>query len=449
MEVEVETPKSGEAGDTSAGPGVAKGGAQMFAYRVVELAAQVLMIVITARLLEPEGRGLYALAALTAMLCVIPLGAVWLANAYELARGLLTPREVLGSSILLSIVGGGATALVAFAIAPFLGDRWWVVVFPAATTPFLLLGRYGDGLFQSLGRIHAVGLITLARVVVPLVFITVPLLAGASDRTAIGIWAISMLVVTAFIYVPLRRAAGRPRLPEDRAVYGRLVRFGMKLSPATAGQVGASRAGLIVLAAMVSASAVGVYSVAVAVGEVLYLTSQALQVSALRAIGGSARDASIRLSARALRHAVLLALVGGVLVVPAAIVALPLIVGEGYEDVPMLLALLVPGIIAQAGALTLNGYFTVQAGRPWVVTRATLVMAVLSLVVSVPAVAVLGVAGAAVGASVANIAGAVLIVRTFLSESGLPLSTLRPGSTEIADYRQLSRLLLRRVRTAP
>ena len=71
------------------------------------------------------------------------------------------------------------------------------------------------------------------------------------------------------------------------------------------------------------------------------------------------------------------------------------------------------------------------------------------LVVSVPAVAVLGVAGAAVGASVANIAGAVLIVRTFLNESGLPLTTLRPGVTELADYRQLSRSLLRRVRTAP
>jgi len=281
------------------------------------------------------------------------------------------------------------------------------------------------------------------------VFITVPLVAGASDRTSIGIWAISMLVVTGFVYVPLRRAAGRPQLPGDRAVYGRLVRFGTKLSPATAGQVGASRAGLIVLAAMVSAEAVGVYSVAVAVGEILYLTSQALQVSALRAIGGSTRDASIRLSARALRHAVLLALVGGVLMVPAALVALPLIVGDGYEDVPLLLALLVPGIIAQAGALTLTTYFTVQAGRPWVVTRATLAMAVLSLIVSVPAIELLGITGAAVGASVANIVGAILIVHTFLTESGLPVGSLRPGITELADYRQLTRSLLRRVRTVP
>jgi O-antigen/teichoic acid export membrane protein len=446
--VEVETPKSGESDDPGAGSGVAKGGAQMFAYRAVELAAQALMIIITARLLEPEGRGLYALAALTAMLCVIPIGAVWMANAFEIARGRATPREILGASVALSVVGGAATALVAFAIAPFLGDRWWVVVFPAATTPFLLLGRYGDGLFQTLGRIHAVGLITLARVVIPLVFITVPLLAGASDRTAIGIWAVSMIVVTAFIYFPLRRVTGGQEVPRDRALYARLVRFGTKLSPATAGQVGASRAGLVVLAAMVSATAVGVYSVAVAVGEVLYLTSQALGVSAFRRIGTDSRESSIRLSARSMRHAVLLAVVGGVVMVPASLLLLPAIVGAGYEDVPLLLALLVPGIIAQAGSLTLTTFFTVQVGQPWIVTRATLWMAALSIVVSVPAIAALGIWGAAIGASVGNIVGAVLIVHAFHRESGLPLGTLRPGVGELTDYRQLTRMLLRRVRPA-
>jgi O-antigen/teichoic acid export membrane protein len=442
--VEEATSRGSETPAPGGGSGVAKGGAQIFVYRVVELAAQGLMIIITARLLEPEGRGLYSLAALTAMLCVIPLGAVWMANAYEMAHRRVPADEILGASVVMAVLGGTLIALVAFTITPFLGDRWWVVAFPAATTPFLLLGRYGDGLFQSLGHIHAVGLITLARVVVPLVFITVPLLAGADDRTAIGVWTVSLIVVTVLIYVPLRRVTGGQRLPRDRGLYGRITRFGLRLSPATAGMVGASRAGLVVLAAMVSAEAVGVYSVAIAVGEVLYLSSYALQVSAFRHIGAGGRDSSISLSARALRHAVLLAGVGGLLIAPASLVALPVIIGPGYEDVPLLLALLVPGIIAQAGSLTLSTFFTVQIGKPEQVTKATLTMAGLSIVLCIPAVAVFGVWGAALAASVANIIGALIMVRYFHHETGTRLRDLMPGAAEVTDYRHLTRSLLRR-----
>ena len=166
---------------------VAKGGVQSLVYRVVELGSQGLMIIVTARLLQPEGRGFYALASLTAMLCIIPLGSVWYANAFELSRGRTTAPELLGASLVISFVGGSVTALAAFAIAPALGDRWWVVAFPAAVTPFLLLSRYGEGLFQALGRIHAVGLITVSRVVVPLIFISAALALGADDRVAIGV----------------------------------------------------------------------------------------------------------------------------------------------------------------------------------------------------------------------------------------------------------------------
>lgn len=169
--------------------------------------------------MEPSGRGLYALASLAATACALVLGSVWTANAIELAKGRTGPQELRGASLVIAAVGGGLIAAAAIAFSLTLGDRWWVVAFPAATTPFLLLSRYQQGLLQSLGRVHAVNMIMLSRVLTPLLFITPALLAGMSDRGAIGIWTLSLVLIPVLPLVTLHRVLGPVRIPRDRALY--------------------------------------------------------------------------------------------------------------------------------------------------------------------------------------------------------------------------------------
>ena len=57
-------------------PSIAAGGVSAFAYRTIELFAATLLVIVTGRLMEPAGRGLYALASLTMSLLLLPLGAV-------------------------------------------------------------------------------------------------------------------------------------------------------------------------------------------------------------------------------------------------------------------------------------------------------------------------------------------------------------------------------------
>ena len=148
-------------------PSIVRGGVEAIAARVLELLGQVALVIITARLLGPAGRGVYALASLTAVLCSLPFGSVWSASAIEVAKRRTPLRELLGASLVIALVGGIATALVAFAVAATLGDRWWVVGFPAATAPFILFARYGEGLYQSIGHVRAVNVITVGRVLLP------------------------------------------------------------------------------------------------------------------------------------------------------------------------------------------------------------------------------------------------------------------------------------------
>src|SRR5829696_3387728 len=75
-------------------PSIAAGGLDALVFRGIELVSKVLLVVVTGRLMEPAGRGLYALASLSISLCGLPFGAVWLANAVEIARRRVVVREL-------------------------------------------------------------------------------------------------------------------------------------------------------------------------------------------------------------------------------------------------------------------------------------------------------------------------------------------------------------------
>lgn len=429
-------------------PSVARGGLEAVAFRGIEVIAQAALVVVTARLMEPAGRGLYALASLTAVLCSLPLGSVWSANAMEVAKRRTPLPELLGASIVIALVGGIATAAVAFAIAPLLGDRWWVVAFPAAAAPLILFARYGEGLFQSVGHVRAVNYITLGRVLLPLALVTPPLLAGAGVRTSIEIWALWLIVLPGLMYLPLRRIVGGRRLPAERGLYRRLVLTGSKLSVANMALLMSPRIALIALAAFSGEAAVGIYSVAVAAGDVLYLTTNSLVSATFLGIAGRERGEATELASRSIRHALLLALCTGAVLVPAVALVLPTVVGEGYDDVPIALAILLPGILGLSSFWVLHTFFTVQLGRPAIVTRIALLTLAVNAVLCVGLVPPFGLWGAAAATTLANLLSAALSFRRFRDITGVRILALCPGRDELRDYAELARTVLARARRA-
>ena len=304
-------------------PSVARGGAEALLFRVAEAVLQAALLILTARLMEPAGRGLYALASLTAMLCSLPLGPVWSAGAIEVARRRTPLPELFGGLSVIAAVGGALTAVGGFAVAALLGDRWWVVAFPAAAAPFILFARYGEGLYQAVGHVRAVNWITIGRVLLPLAFITPPLIAGADARSAIEIWTLWLVALPVLIYFPLRRVVGGRRLPAEHGLYRRLVVTGGTLSVANFALIMGPRIALIALAIFADDAAVGVFSVAVAAGDLLYLTTNSLVSSGFRGIASRPRAESIDLATRSIRHALVLALAVGMVLVPAVRVLLP------------------------------------------------------------------------------------------------------------------------------
>jgi len=429
------------------GPGsLAAGGLESVAFRGIEVAAQVALLVLTARLMEPDGRGLYALASFSAVLLSLPLGSVWTANAIELSARRTSPGDLLGASLAIALAGGAATAGVALAVSPALGEHWWVVAAPAVVAPFILLARYEEGLYQALGDVRAVNWMVVGRVLLALVFIAPPLLLGADDRTAIAVWALSLAALAVAGLPRLRRDVVPLRVPRDPALYRRLVGVGLKLAAGNSAMLVTPRVALVALAIFATTADVGVYSVAIAVAEMLYVAVYALDLTAFHRISIRSGEDAVTLTRHAYRHAALLAVGGAAVLVPASLVLLRPVVGPGYEDVPLLLVALLPGVVAQSVGKILYAFFAVRQARPGLVTRVAILMALVNIPLTFALVPAFGTWGAAAASSAAGLAGNAVLTHRFARETGTGRWALVPGTGELRDYAGLAHALAGRLR---
>jgi O-antigen/teichoic acid export membrane protein len=427
-------------------PSIASGGFESLVFRIGELVSQVLLVVLTGRLMGPSGRGLYALASVSVGICQVPFGSVWIANAVELARKRATPRELFGVSIVVALGGGTLTCLVALAISPLLGDRWWVLALPSLITPFVLLRAYQEGIWQAVGHVRAVNLLRLGRATLPFLFILPPLLADASVRTTIIIWEVAFVVLALTAYVRLRAFIGSPRFPRDRSIYRRVTRYGLTISGFRIVEVLNERNGLLALAAFSSNAAVGVFSIAVAATEVLLLATEALALSTFKRISSDTREESAALSIRTMRHCIMLAAVASVIVVPAGYVAIPWILGDGYGDVPLILLLLTPSVLCMAAVRPLYSFFQVQLQKPSSMFRVVAWALVANTALNLVLVPEWGARGAAVAASLAGMVAVVVAFRAFAAESHARIADLRPRRADLMAYVDLAASLLGRDR---
>jgi O-antigen/teichoic acid export membrane protein len=108
--------------------------------------------------------------------------------------------------------------------------------------------------------------------------------------------------------------------------------------------------------------------------------------------------------------------------------------GAGYEDVPLLLVVLIPNVIAYAGMSPLYSFFSVQAAKPAMLLMASGPGLLANVGLTVILTPMWGLWGAAVAASGAGLLAVAVALRCFTSETRTPVRQLRPGRRELDDY---------------
>ena len=413
-----------------------------------------------ARTLGPAGQGFYSLT-LTVAIFIASLfnGGMGLAAVPPLRAGQVGLGKMLSAQ--RRWIGLTVGALILVAVAAWAGGLSGITARYLGWDPLVAAGAVlaaaallaFDIFFYDLlaiGRLLAGPLVNLGRSALHLLALCAFLLAGGLGlRSAVFAYGGAQAVAAAVAFFLLMREAVRRRPVEIETVPA-VATGDLMISTLRKGWVGQLsavvsllhlRLDLAIVVAWHGAAEVGVYSVAVLIGEVLWLLPGALQPLLVYsasgrdadAAGGGGQAARDEDSARAVRVGLAAtaaaALVLGFIARPLFDLLLPV---EFSRSVPALRALL-PGIVALAAGAVLAGDF-IGRGVPAWNTRASGVTVVVNVGAGLLLIPAHGAVGAAWASTIAYVVGAAVMVARFRSVSGLPLSRIL--LTRAGDFRK-------------
>lgn len=397
---------------------------------VAVLAANMATGIITARGLDPTGRGdLLAISMWPQIIASASTFGMPAALVYELQRKISPPGAIFaGASFVILSSAAVAAALAALIVPSFMASRSAeLIAFAQAfllLTPVISLGLVSISLFQGLEEFRTYNAL---RMFTPLAVIgcllSVQATIGLTPQSAALSYAVAGLVATTsglILALPRLRASAAKIGAGFRGAVRRLLGYGRR--HAWADFMGAIESNLdkIILAALLPANQLGLYAVAYGSSRAMLAAASAIAaVEFPRAAGLVQRDALRSMS----RGAMLTALVAAVPLLIGVVFAQPLlwiVYGANFEQAATLLRLfLLEGYLLGIVFVLVHAFLA--AGLPGVTSKVQAAGTVLSALAVLGGVWIAGALGAAIGmVAVATLKIAVLTTLLFRAISRGP-----------------------------
>lgn len=388
---------------------------EILLFRGLSTPVALLLVVLHARFLEPEGRGTFVLAVLTTTVFSRILSQLGVAvvnrmteDAYDEPHELTTlVHRALGLAVALGLVGSAAIVGIG-ALTPPVGASTALIA--AAGLIPNVVWQTGSGVLLGLARIRAWNYVQLASP--SLVLAGTALLVVVLDggvNAALAAWT-GGHVLTAAAALWLTRDTWHPlRVPAIGDAASRLLlRLALAMGAVQVFALVTYRAELVVLERLEGVAAVGVYSISMQVAEAMWLVGAAITTAITAPVVRHAEREAVELVTRsALRTLLLTGAVAGAVAVVAPL-ALPLVLGSDFDGAVAPLWVLLPGVVVYAPLQVLAVFLSVRRGRPRLALAAAAAAMVVTLAASVPAITAWGVTGAALASTAGYAAGAVV-----------------------------------------
>lgn len=339
--------------------------------------AQLLLVVLIARQLGPEGNGYYAMAILLPTLLVnfLNLG-VGPATVYHVGRNEFSARQASRENMRLGV----AIAIAGVAVALPVLMLWGESLFPDVPQPLLLAGlaafpatlllTYLSTVLQGMEDFRAFNTVILLPPYVTLAGVAVSLYGldagvfGAVLAYLLGQTAGLLLVI--LLLLRRTRADGTEPTPIRNWDYRRkIIGYGWKVHLSNILTFVNYRADIFLVNFFLNPAATGLYVVAVQIAERLWILSQAASTVLLPRLSAMHEDPVARLALTRKGFFAVAGFTAGASVAMAVALywLLGPVFGEEYRAAFPAFLWLVPGIIAGAGA-RVQANFIAAAGKP-------------------------------------------------------------------------------------
>jgi O-antigen/teichoic acid export membrane protein len=434
---------------TPSGVAIARASALNLAARVTSGAAALGLAILSTHVLDTHGRGVYAILATWAGIAAMVITGGTPVLAADLIHR--RHREPILHGAISAIALGSTAILVPLSLAvAFLtsGVATAALVCTAALTALVTYSYYEMALAQARGDVLRVSLTDIAMQVFPLL-VTVVAVAflDHSVTTMVAAWAGGALITAA---VQLLGAAKSGSLMVVRAgrVAASIIRRSTRVAVANGAGLLCSRIDVLVVAAVLSASAAGVYSIAVALSTNLLLLSRSLLTASYHSImTAPERDVASRLGV-AVRHSVIVVLAGGAISIVVIKFAAGWIFGSAYSDIwqPYSLLVLAAGCICAVEVL--RHYLLTRLERQGEFVVVITAMLVVNGALAAVGAATLGLIGAAASTTITYAVASLVLIALCSRELGVPMRELaRPRRSDLMPYWRALRWALRRHRS--
>jgi O-antigen/teichoic acid export membrane protein len=396
-------------------------------------AARMLLIfaggVLVARLLGPSGKGVVVVTGLVLMILGLVGGlGVEAANVYLTGRRKQPVKHLIANSVVVTLIASPPLVVATLAALPLLADTVLQGVRPLYVwmvtlgLPAVLLQKYlyqilwGQQRFRTAIGIlvsqAAFDLLLLAILVVGfrlgVLGAIVPLAVRPFTSAALCIWALRQ---PPRAYLPrMRREAFWPALHYGvRAQIGGLVQFINY------------RFDLLLVNALLSPAHAGLYSVSVAVSEILWLLPNAIGRVLFPRTAGSDPETANRFTPLVCRQTVLASVVSAIVLAALARFLIPAFYGAEFAESIGPFLVLLPGVVMIA-LTRIIGNDLMGRGKPQHNSYAAAIAAVVTIVLDIVLIPRMGIIGAALASTIAYGVAALAMLRWFLQFSGATLS---------------------------
>lgn len=398
------------------------------------LGAIVLGIVI-ARVLGPTGRGITAYAWLVLGFAAIyadgPAAAVVTQYATDRYARADVFRAMLRALAVLVIPAAAAFLLVGLFVP---GQSPLVAV--AAALPFAVYAQCVKGFFLAESRIPTANMVDLSAIGGYAVAGTLVVLLGGGILGALVTWVIAYAASALYATLHVGQApalAASTRHGQLGTIAREQLIFGGKSGFVYAAGYLNLRMGAFVVAAMLGAAALGVYTIVISVCELLWKISNALAWSALGRIATDSDADLRRMLGRVTRTIVLIEVVLAVGLFVAGPWLIERVYGHAFAAAGLPLRVMVLGIAAYAIEPVLGYFMLVRLKKPVLIFAIQIASAGVCAAIAAIAIPAYGIAGAA--AATALTYSAVVLVKTVIVARALRVPILELIVPRVDDAR--------------
>ncbi len=377
--------------------------------------AAVLAGIVVVRALGPTGKGALAYATTAVTLATTAFGGITTAAMLAVARRGTDRSWAERHAFRLSAYAASATAVGLIGIGTFVHAQWALIGAGVALVPATYAAAT-EMMLQYRGDVRRAIVMRQISTTALAVATAVVVVAGGGVAGAFACWA-GALVVSALVGMRgLTPTAGRAG---EAGIAG----IGVTTTALAIVAYLNLTVDVYIVAGMRAAAELGIYTVGIAAGEMLWHLSGSLLWPALGNLADLDRAEAARLAAHLCRQT--LAVVGAAAVVAwfAAPEAIRFVYGEAFAPSAEVLRIVLPGVVAMAGESIVGSYVMLALGRPrtlLAIQGTSTLLCAAACVVGLPR---FGLPAAALGTSVTYV-GAFVAATAIAARNGFSLQAL-------------------------